>query len=247
MKNNPEEMRRNRSQSAAIGWPAAIMWICIVSILAGSAIYLFKSCVEAPAKIAGGVADRVSRAARDFISAFMQGTVSIEFKEYCAEVQTNLTLQVATLKQTEQFIRTDEATIGDFPLPDVIISVTAPVDYTYFVDLDKKWEFKLQEKELTVIVPDPLFNRPSFDVSRMDWEVKKDSIFRRTRQIQEEFKKSLMPLAIRRGRAHLAVVRETARAQVAVFVERWLKERFTDGKQYQIKVCFQSECPAALK
>lgn len=223
------------------------MWVCIVAILSGSGIYVFKSCIEAPAKISGDVADRVSKAASDFISSFVHGTVSTEFREYCSETHTNLSLQVTTLKQVEQFTRKDEASIGNIPLPDVVVSVTAPVDYTYFVDLDRNWDFKLKDDVVTVIVPDVLFNRPSFDVSRLEWEVKQDSVFRRTRQVQENLKQSLMPLAIKRGKLHAAQVKEAARAQVSVFLQRWLKQRFTDGKKYQIKVIFESELPGAVK
>ncbi len=229
------------NQSSATGWPKAVMWICIVAIVAGSGIYVFKSCIEAPAKIVGGVADRVSKAARELASAFVQGNVSTEFREFCTEVHPNLALQVATLKETEQFTRSDEAAVGSIPLPEVVVSVTAPVEYTYYLSLDEKWQFNLKDNVLTVYAPNPKANKPSFDVSNMEWEVKKDSLIRRTSQVKEDLKRSLMPLAASRARAHMGLVKETARAQVSVFVERWIAERFTDGKKYQVRIYFENE------
>lgn len=220
-----------------MGWPKAVMWICIVAIVAASGIYVFKSCIEAPAKIAGGVA----KAAHDLASVFLQRNVSTEFREFCTEVHPNLALQVATLKQTEQFTRSDEAVVGSIPLPEVVISVTAPVEYTYYLSLDEKWEFKLKDNVLTVFAPNPKANKPSFDVSNMEWEVKKNSLIRRTSQVKEDLKQSLMPLASSRARAHMNLVKETARTQVTVFVQRWVAERFTDGKNYRVRVFFENE------
>ena len=224
-------------------WPLVVMWIATLIVVAVSAIYVFKSCMAAPGKITKSVVDNVSQTARDLAATFAQGTVSIEFREYCTEVQTNLSLQVATLKKTEQFIRTDEQTIGWgwVHLPDVVLSVTAPVDYTYYVDLNQHWNFQLKDQMITAVVPDPQFNRPAFDVSRMEWDVKKDSALRRTQKVKEDFEHSLMPLAIKRAREQIKEIKEPARAQVTAFLQTWLRQRFIDGHKYQIKVVFESE------
>ena len=148
---------------------------------------------------------------------------------------------MATLKEVEQFTLSDEAVIGNIPLPEVIVSVTAPVEYIYHLDLNDKWEFNLRGNVLTVWAPELRVNKPSFDVSNMKWEVQKDSLIRNTGRVREELRQSLMPLAMSRGRAHLKLVRETARAQVTTFVEKWMRDRFKDGKKYQVKVYFDTE------
>jgi len=222
-------------------WPTAIMWIAIVAIIAGSALFIFKSFVEAPVRVVNAIGDQPGKIARDLASSLLKGTVTTQFREYCTEVHPTLSLQVATLKQTEQFTRTDEATLGDIPLPEVVVRVTAPVQYTYCINLNGKWDFKREGDLLTVICPDPTMNQPAFDVSQMEWEVKKDSLFRRTKKIMDEFQQSLMPLAVSRGKSHIPIVLETARAQTTTFVENWVKQRFMDGGKFRVKVIFARE------
>ena len=217
------------------------MWISIVAIMAGSGMYAFHSCVEASSRFAGDLTERVSNAAREFAAAFVKGTVTTQFQEYCTEIHPNLSLQVATLKEVEQFTCSDEAVIGNIPLPEVIVRVTAPVEYIYHLDLNDKWEFNLRGDVLTVWVPELRANKPSFDVSNMNWEVQKDSLIRNTSRVREELRQSLMPLAMGRGRAHVKLVCETARVQVTTFVEKWLRDRFKDGKKYRVKVYFNTE------
>ncbi len=230
-----------RRSGSSSDWPRAIMWISIVAIMAGSGMYAFHSCVEAPSRFAGDLTERVSNAAREFAAAFVKGTVTTQFQEYCTEIHPNLSLQVATLKEVEQFTRSDEAVIGNIPLPEVIVRVTAPVEYIYHLDLNDKWEFNLRGDVLTVWAPELRANKPSFDVSNMNWEVQKDSLIRNTSRVREELRQSLMPLAMGRGRAHVKLVRETARVQVTIFVEKWLRDRFKDGKKYRVKVYFNTE------
>lgn len=222
-------------------WPTAIMWIAIVAIVAGSALFIFKSCVEAPVRMVNAIGEQPGKIARDLATTLLKGTVTTQFREYCTEVHPSLSLQVATLKQTEQFTRKDEATLGDIPLPEVVVRVTAPVQYTYCIDLNGKWNFKLEGDLLTVVCPDPTLNQPAFDVSQMEWEVKKDSLFRRTKKIMDDFQQSLMPLAVSRGKSHVPIILETARAQTTTFVENWVKQRFSDSGKFRVKVLFARE------
>jgi hypothetical protein len=220
-------MRSGWGERGAIGWPQAIMWIAIVAIAAFCALFMFKSCMDAPVKL---------------LHELRKENVTVEFREYCAEVHSNLALQVATLKQMEMFTRSDEAVLGNYiPLPEVIVSVTAPVEYVYSLDLNDKWTFELKDDTLRVRAPDPKSGSPSFDVSKMKWIVEKDSMIRNTTSVKEELQKSLMPMATQRGRANVWLIRETARAQTALFVERWLKERFQDGSKYRVQVEFAGD------
>jgi len=222
-------------------WPKAVMWICIAAIFAGTTMYIFHSCVEAPGRAAGAAFDRATQAARDLASSLITGTVKTQFYEYCTEVRPNLCLQVATLKQVEEFSRSDEALIANIPLPEVIVSVSAPVEYTYTLDLKQDWTFTQKDGRLIVRAPDLHVNSPAFDVSKMKWEVQKNSLIRNTTKVKEDLRQSLMPLAQSRGRAHLRTVRETARAQVKEFVEKWVRERYRDGKNFKVEVYFGDE------
>ena len=54
----------------------------------------------------------------------------------------------------------------------------------------------------------------------------------------------LTPLLERRAHDHVPLVRETGRRKVEAFVETWLVQRFSDGKQYRARVVFADEPPA---
>jgi hypothetical protein len=217
------------------------MWLGIVAIVSISGVFAFKSCLDAPARSINAVADNASKNLRALASALLSGSVKTEFREYCTEIHPDLSIQVATLKQVEQFTRTDEATLASIPLPSVVVRVTAPVQYTYSVDLNAQWDFINRDNTLFVICPNPKVGPPAFDVSAMEWEVKKDSILRGSKQVQEDFKQVLMPLAQGRGKSHISTIRETARAQIATFIEQWVAHKYADSSNYRIKVLFASE------
>jgi len=227
----------NFGERGAIGWPTAVMWMAISAIAAIAAMFIFKSCADAPAKLVTSA----SNSARELASSLLKGNVTMEFHEYCAKTEPSLSLQVATLKQMELFTRSDEASVGNIPLPDVVVSVTSPVEYVYSLDLNERWTFELKDETLRVRAPDPKPGSPSFDVSNMKWIVEKDSLIRNTTRVKDDLKQSLMPMAIKRGRVNVALIRETARAQTAQFVERWLKSRFPDAAKYRVKVEFEGD------
>ena len=67
-------------------------------------------------------------------------------------------------------------------------------------------------------------------------------LVRRDEQIAlDHLRGELTRLAARRARDHLPLVRETGRRSVETFVERWLLQRFTDGKGYRARVRFADE------
>ncbi len=154
---------------------------------------------------------------------------------------------MATLAQAERFTRTDEAStaFGYVPLPDVIVEANAPVTYTYYLDLNDRWEFHLQNGAITVIAPDIKFNKPAVDVSRITYEIKKDSLIRDTRQAMEGLRNSITWMVTKKARANIGLVRDTARRQTELFVRNWLAKSFADGTNYPVSVLFRSERPTS--
>jgi hypothetical protein len=79
------------------------------------------------------------------------------------------------------------------------------------------------------------------DVSRIEYEVKKGSVFRDTEAARESLKKSITSLAYMKGLENLRLVRAGGREPVEEFVKQWLLHSFADGTNYQVKVYFPGE------
>jgi hypothetical protein len=217
-----------------------------VVLLVAAGIYLFKSCRAMPGEVldkTGQVVRQVGKSLAEVAAAFHQGTITTTFTSYATSVSGSQFLQFATLSQEERFRRTDEAStaFGYIPLPDVIVEADAPVTYTYYLDLNDRWEFHLKDGVITVIAPNIKFNKPAVDASRITYEVKKDSIMRDTRQALDQLKSSITWMANQKARENISLVRETGRKQTEAFVENWLARSFADGKKYPVRVLFRNE------
>jgi hypothetical protein len=225
-------------------WPAA--WVFTVLIASASGLYVFKSCRDFPGEAldkAGKVVEQIGQKAQQVAAAFKQGTITTTFTSYATTLSGSQYLQFATLSQVETFTRKDESStaFGYIPLPEVIVEATAPVTYTYYLDLNARWDFKLQDGVVWVISPDIKFNKPAVDPSRITYEVKKNSIIRNTAEAMDNLKTSISWLSYKKAQANIDLVRETGRTQTETFVHNWLAKSFTDGKNYPVKVLFRNE------
>ncbi len=208
-------------------------------ILVGGSVYVFKSCVEAPGK----VIDKAGAALERVAAAFNRGQITTSFISYATTLSNTLHLQFATLTQMEIFTRKEETStgFGYIPLPDVVVEARAPVEYTYYLDLQKKWRFVLKDQTVQVFAPPIEFNKPAVDASGITYEVRKG--FFKTAEAQEKLKQSITSLVRGRAQENIHLVREIGRKQTADFVEHWLIKNFADGKNYQVKVYFPPETP----
>ncbi len=230
-------------------WPTA--WMVVVLILTAGAVYAFKACRDLPGEVlekGGKAAQAIGQQLASVAAAFKQGTITTTFTSYATSISGSQFLQFATLTQNEKFTRRDEASVGFgyIPLPDIIVEANAPVTYTYYLDLNDRWEFLLQDGEILVTAPRIRFNKPAVDVSRIQYEVKKDSLLRKTGEAMESLKSSITYLSYKRAETNIDLVRETGRRQTEAFVRNWLGKAFADGKRYPVRVRFRDE-PGVLE
>jgi len=246
----PERSPSRRPNPAAGGgtWAWPVMWMVTVAILAGAGLYVFKSCRDLPGdtlRQTGHLAEQIGQQARSVAAALRQGTITTTFTSYATTLSGSQFLQFASLSQQETFTRTDESTLlGYIPLPEVIVEASAPVTYTYYLDLNAHWDFVLRDGVIWVTAPDIKYNKPALDVSRITYEVKKDSHFRNTSEAMENLRSSMTWMSYRKAQANIPLVRETCRQQTEAFVQNWLAKSFADGKKYPVKVRFRTEKPA---
>ncbi len=225
-------------------WPVAWIVTVVAVVLAG--IYVFKSCRDLPTETlqrAGKVVEQVGLQAQQVAAAFKQGTITTTFTSYATTLSGSQYLQFASLSQMEIFTRKDESSMafGYIPLPDVIVQATAPVTYTYYLDLNARWDLRVQDGVLWVVAPEIKFNKPAVDASRITYEVRKNSLIRNTTEAMDNLKDSITWLSIKKAQANIELVRETGRHQTETFVQNWLAKSFTDGRNYPVKVVFRSE------
>jgi hypothetical protein len=227
-------------------WAWPLMWIVIVAIITGAGVYVFKSCRDLPGETltkTGKLAEEIGQQVQKVASAFKQGTITTTFTSYATTLSGSQYLQFATLSQRETFTRTDESSLlfGYIPLPDVIVEASAPVSYTYYLDLNARWDFLLRDGVIWVTAPDIKYNKPALDISRITYEVKKDSHFRNTSEAMENLRSSMTWMSYKKAESNIELVRETGRKQTETFVENWLAKSFADGKKYPVKVRFRVE------
>jgi hypothetical protein len=184
---------------------------------------------------------------------FRTGTAQRRFAAYTTGLQGTTYLQVATLKQVQSFELEDRSAVfwGTVELPPVVVRATAPVDYTYFVDLHGSWQLRLREGmpgqragSVLVLAPVLRFNKPAVDVSRLRWQVVQGSLLRDEAEVQAQLRREITGRTAIQATANLPLVRETARQQVARFVKEWLLRSYPDAEEYQVEVFFADESPA---
>jgi hypothetical protein len=226
-------------------WALAAAAVAIVAIAVGGGLYVFRSVRNLPGDVVEG-GRKALNDLRDVAAAFRTGTVTTTFRSYATNVTGTTRLQFAELRQEELFERRDTEAVlwGTLALPDVVVEARAPVAYTYFLDLDKEWRFRLEGRDVLVVVPPMEWNRPAADVSALRFAVREGSVIRDEQVALDRLRAQLTPLLERRARQHVPLVRETGRRKVEAFVETWLVQRFDDGAEHRARVVFADE-PAA--
>jgi hypothetical protein len=222
---------------------AAVLGLAL--ILALGAAYALRSVTQLPAEMAEQGRGLV-RDLRSVAEGFRAGTVTTSFASYATEVSGTTFLQFATLRQVEVFERKDTESLlwGQLALPDVVVEARAPVEYTYYLDLDKAWTLKLEGDTILVAAPPIEFNTPALDASALRFEVRQGSVFRDEKAVVEQLRHGLSDLAKMRAREHVALVRETGRRRTEQFVETWLSRAFSDGARHRARVTFPDEVPS---
>jgi thymidine kinase len=130
---------------------------------------------------------------------------------------------------------------GQLALPDIVVRAEAPVEYTYYLDLDEPWELVLEEHAVIVRAPAIRYNTPAIDVSNIRYEVAERSFLRDEEEALENLRKGLSQLSKQRARENVTLVRELGRKQTAEFIRTWLMASYDDADAYRIDVIFADE------
>jgi len=219
----------------------------LAAILTAGLAFVTRRALSLPADVAREGRQALSEL-RSLAAAFRSGTVTTSFARESTALAGTTRLQLATLRQAEVFTRRDESRLfwGQLPLPDVVVEARAPVEYTYYLDLEKPWTFTLEGDLLLALAPAIEWNAPAIDVSALRYEVREGSLLRDEASVLAALRESLTGAARLRARDNVALVRDTGRARTADFVRTWVAGRFDDAKSVRVEVVFPGEQPAQL-
>lgn len=223
-------------------WARAVTWVGIVALVLGAGLYVFKSLRDLPGDAVEGTKE-VLDGARRVAQAFFEGTATTYFFSHATEVTGGTHLQFATLKQVEVFERREEASAlwGLLELPAVVVRATAPVEYTYVLDLDDEWNLTYDGDRLVVDAPEITYNTPSVDVSAIRYEVKEGAFFQDSAPAMDRLRSGITAMAQKRAKENVPLVREVGRERTEDFVRNWLAASFSDGEDVEVVVRFPDE------
>ena len=221
-------------------WPIAT--VLIVAILTAAGLYITLRLSDIPRQ-AMEASDDLIENLKDVASAFRTGRITTRFTGYASSVSGSNFLQFATLERTETFTLEDRSSIfwGAVELPDVVVSATAPIEYTAYLDLNESWEFLIEQLTITVIAPKIRFNKPNIDASEIHYEIRQDSLLRDEEAVLQALKSGLTEMSVQRSQDHVPDVREVGRQQTKQFVSNWLVQSFSDGGVFDVEVLFVDE------
>ena len=214
----------------------------LAAILVGGVAFVAHRAVSLPAELAREGREALADL-RSVAAAFRTGTITTTFARESTALAGTSRLQFATLRQVEVFSRRDQQSLfwGQLALPDVVVEARAPVEYTYTLDFEKPWSFRLEGETLRVEAPAIEWNTPAIDASALRYEVREGSVLRDEAAVLAALRASLTEASRLRARDNVALVRETGRVKAAEFVATWLKGRFDDAKNLRVEVSFADE------
>lgn len=173
---------------------------------------------------------------------FRDETAQTRFMSYATKITPLSRLEVAKLEQVEMFERTSDATVfwNYLKLPQVVVRATLPVEYRYYVEFTDRWNVELKDHVLTVMAPVLDAGTPSANISELQYDVRKGSLFRSETSVAEALRLELTSLLAKRAQENISLVRETARLQISEFATKWLSSESNHAK---VVVRFADELP----
>src|SRR5438046_2357618 len=139
--------------------------LCVLLVAIAAAVLLPLGYTGYRAYSASQKADETIRAA---IATLDQTTITNSFAAYGTKIHGTTRLQVATLNEKWIFERKSEWAPFWIPFPDVVVRAEAPVEVTYYVDLNDAWVFQKDGSVLRVKAPPLQPNEPALNVSELN-------------------------------------------------------------------------------
>jgi len=210
----------------ALRWPAVILTLGLVAYLA---VHQVTRTAREGGRAAIGVARDLGKGAVNIAAAFRSGTITNTFISAIPTFapDSGPRLELAAFEAVETMRTTDELRIAWdlIPLGTTVSEIRVPVTYRYHLRLDEPWRLEVDGQSCLVHAPRirPTLP-PAIHTDRL--EKFSDSGWLRFNEDEqmEELERGITPLLSVRAAdpAHLEMVREICRREVAEFVRSWL-------------------------
>lgn len=172
-------------------------------------------------------------------TGFSSGKVLDEFKMYVAKFEGSNKLQVASIKSVDKFSKKDSQSIlwKLISLPDVIIEIQTPVEYTYYLDLKGKWEFNWNDNDSSITITAPAIEcgTPAVDISNLEIIEKKSSILRDNEKVKEKLKSELTEKLAKIAESKIILIKEIARTEAKSFLTAWFVNSYFKENKFNPK------------
>ncbi len=179
---------------------------------------------------------------------FNSGKVVNDFRSYITKLEGTNRLQVASIESIDRFSKKDSQSIlwNLISLPDVVVELQAPVEYTFFIDLKKQWEFRWEEIDTSIVVIAPALEigTPAVDVSGMEINEKESSFLRDEDEVKEKLRLELSEKLKYSASDKIPLIREIARKEVRNFIGDWFVRFYFRNLEFspeKISVYFSNE------
>jgi len=268
MREEPKNQQDEAGESAAkmdalaeLRWPIVIVSLGLMATVAYVySLSVAKDVAEEAKDATVGTAKEIRQTVNDIGDAaitiaenFQQAKITETFVESLPEVSDagEGNLEVATMKNTKTFKRTDKRTIlwDSVSLGTTTTEIKVPATYRYHIRLSDPWKLEVRAQNCIVIAPSLRATTP-VAIHTDELEKRSDegwARFNADRQM-ESLQKTITPRLNNYAQTpqHFDVVREHSRKTVAKFVREWLmkEDHWREDRFRSIHVIFADEAEA---
>jgi hypothetical protein len=234
----------------ALRWPLVVLVLGLVAYLA--LVQAARSLREG-GRAATDMVREVGKGAVDIAAAFQTGTITRTFIAAVPRMapDSGAKLEVAAFDAVETLRTSDELRIAWdlIPLGTTVSEIRVPVTYRYHLRLDDPWRLEVEGQ--TCIVHAPAI-RPTLPpaIYTEGLERRSESGWLRFNEAEQmaELERGLTAALSKRAAdaAHLDMVRERSRLEVAEFVRSWLllEDHWRSDRFRSVTVIFADEAPS---
>ena len=231
----------------ALRWPAVVLALGLVGYLA---VHEMARTAREGGRAATEAVREIGESAVDIAAAFRTGTITNTFVSAIPKFAPDggVRLEVAAFEAVEILRRTDELRVGwDLvSLGTTVTEIRVPVTYRYNLRLDEPWRLEVEGQACVVHAPRirPTLP-PAIDTGRMEKFSESGWLRFNEDEQMEELEHGITSALSERAAdsAHLEIVRERCRREVAEFVRSWLlmEDHWRSDRFRSVTVIFADE------
>jgi hypothetical protein len=233
----------------ALRWPAVVLTLALVAYLA---VHQVSRTAREGGRAAVEVVREVGSGAVNIAAAFRSGTITQTFVSAIPALapDSGARLELASFEALETMRTSDELRIAWdlIPLGTTVSEIRVPVTYRYHLRLDEPWRLEVDGQSCLVHAPRirPTLP-PAIHTERLEKYSDRGWLRFNADEQMDELERGITPMLSARAAdpAHMELVRETCRREVAEFVRSWLllEDHWREDGFRSVTVVFADETP----